>query len=666
MDIVTLPQVPKAGAPYDVSAAVARRVSATSSVQRWPSRRSRASGGSRWRGACGSEQHPAHLPIQPVWPGPLATTTRELNAARSIIETVQPGLHADQRVEEISRLETWTCKLEGSDSFAEAADVLEHAVESRRRLFGDTDPRYHAAVECFVARCNTWSLRCLDSGRHLLALELLKRADATIVARPHITTLVPLRLLTLHNMCHFFKTRAKLRAALQASERAARLARRQWELCGTRAAASILGYAVLLSAHGRHREAASHIEIVWDSYLQEERELWQLVQTHQGVACPGGAFVDDHGSTEAADGCETETQHQEAAGILGVAGCNLWLELRLLGQASAATDCLREATQIAQLRLRSDHPCAKLIQAFLNAARRALTASDAAGTASRLLPYPQTTTALPVLRDCAGGARRGESADDAANRLVEAADRLVEARITLRRAGMGGVAPAAQSITSARSTRDPPFGPMAKAVVYGRLAIPPPTVDAKSHWSARLLEAPKDAEASLGYVGGPALQQQAYGAQPQALAHTPRGPAGCGGGHKPAIEVEAETYAGAERLAAVELMKAELARLNGATGTGDSASQHSRPLFHAPERERAAIRIQAWSRGVFARSESAKTAASQGWPDRKLHVVADVAERSPDTVVENQAALHLQRIWRGCWARRHFLPEVTTLGEQSA
>eukprot|EP00928_Gymnodinium_smaydae_P030896 TRINITY_DN22840_c0_g1_i1.p1 TRINITY_DN22840_c0_g1~~TRINITY_DN22840_c0_g1_i1.p1 ORF type:complete len:589 (-),score=146.60 TRINITY_DN22840_c0_g1_i1:35-1801(-) len=303
----------------------------------------------------GLRERTRHVPcsLQPLWLGPGAAPVPAVCvAAGSCVVPLEEHGAVDRGLAEVARLEQEASTHEARGAYADAADALGCSLEVRRTALADRGPgEFAEAAERYIAHCNRWSTLCLERGQLQLSLELLKRADTALEAVPsqYSKHKAELRMVTLHGVCELYKTRGKLRAALQAGDRASKVAARSADV--PRRAILELDAAALLQLEGSHREAASRLESLREFLLKED----------QKPSCPADQ---DARSVDAAK------RRRELVVLLLVLDCNLWLSLHNLGKTRNAAEVLRRASHVAETRLPSEHGLTRRLRDFLANARR--------------------------------------------------------------------------------------------------------------------------------------------------------------------------------------------------------------------------------------------------------------------------------------------------------
>jgi len=265
---------------------------------------------------------------------------------------VPPGFSSHPRVREIALFENEATDHEQAGRLTEALECWEAAVESRRCFLSDAHEETGLSIECFILRCNLWSLQSMSADAVPLALEFLKKADAMFEATGSVSSFKQrhaLRAQTLQLVASYFRLRGKTQAALQSSSKAARLAPK---LQGLDRVTMLSNHAALLSAGGRHKEALLHLE-------QAVAILIEGQDTRRDSSS-------DERTPPASDAQSRLRKEQEVSHLLVVTRHNMWIEYCYLGMRNEGGWAIQRAAQTAMLRLGDAHPLTVKVEAAVD------------------------------------------------------------------------------------------------------------------------------------------------------------------------------------------------------------------------------------------------------------------------------------------------------------
>eukprot|EP00933_Yihiella_yeosuensis_P004454 TRINITY_DN10881_c0_g1_i2.p1 TRINITY_DN10881_c0_g1~~TRINITY_DN10881_c0_g1_i2.p1 ORF type:complete len:1584 (+),score=332.04 TRINITY_DN10881_c0_g1_i2:188-4939(+) len=451
-------------------------------------------------------------PVHPIWVG--RSTREEFVPVRNIKDIVPSDMHEHEMVVSIEQLEDDFTFLSGQSRFIDAVQSLEQAISIRRAFFGDHHSDFLSALERYVVLCNFWGVQSLNSGKHTVALELFKKAEAMTEAEnvPNFKRRVTLRASTFNNLCCYFRNRGKLNASVQFVEKALKLEQRYKE--AESPATTHLNYSVLLSTMGRHEQALEHLETAIAVLHDQDREIEYELGEAQ-----------DHGD-ESGIVKRREQLRQETCSMLVIAHYNMWVEHVRLNRKSTGISFLSRAANIAKHKLGESSPLAdKMEQACVAAKEQmALKANrEAAGHSSRKAAtggfQGWARDLSPEVHCNAAYAIEASWPDPSKVDNYSAQDILSDTRqITLR----GG----------RRSPRPPSYEkqPRRKSKLYKlqeQLYGHAPKMGCSvsgSFWNShpKLQESKDPGTCKAGFVGSPILSQQAHGVQPMVSVRTPR------------------------------------------------------------------------------------------------------------------------------------------------
>jgi len=450
------------------------------------------------------------MKVGPIWLG--SGSKEEQIVVREIKSIVPEEMHHNENVLAIERFESDAGPYESQRQYVMAAECLEQAINLRRKFLGDMHQDFLTAIERYVVSCNLWGIQCLNSGQNSSSLELLLKAEAMTEADnvPNFKRRVSLRAATFNNLCCYFRARGKLNAALQFAEKALKIEQRFKD--AENPARTHLNYAVLLSMMNRHEESVEHIESAIAILHDEERQI----SYEYGEPSDGGKSL-------------REVQHQEVVSVLVVAYYNLWVELGRLSRREAGVDCILRAANIAKRKLGPTHTLTVKMEETLSLVQESLTKAPALTHAledtglpgdlphgERQAYLPPGASQLPALDSRAAWQGAKKTWDDTAMKFG-----VDEPQITIRYVREPLKPPMRPPGERPRSLEGSLRQLKLKEHIYGRATkpIPPEVNNPFFDQRARL-------ESTPGFLGSPALQQKAYGAQPLLSARQSRSAGG--------------------------------------------------------------------------------------------------------------------------------------------
>lgn len=627
----------------------------------------------------------------PIWLGSGFKYERVI--VQHIKRIVPEDLHQDEMVLAIERFEKEAKAHEDSKQYIAASECQHSSIGLRSKLLGDEHPEFLLALERCICCCNFWGMQLLNAGQYTQALELLKKAENFTEAEgvPNFKRRVEFRAATFSNLCCYFRARGKLNAALQFAERALNIGQRYKDsgnLARTR-----LNYAVLLGGMSRHHEAAGHnesaIALLQDEeqFLALQKEELRLAAVHVRPSLMAGAASNAGDGQPHTSRRESSVQerarafekHQDVAHTLAVAYYNLSFDESRLGRHEVATSCLAHAAHVARHKLGPEHPLTAKIEDVLAsvdyAPKHGAALSNSAASAGHEDPPPQIHSGrLPAL----------VTPPEKPVHMEHDTPRKSEAQQKLK-------------------PRAPPGHPEGLSPPQRRMKD---KMQLLHESRPRLKDAP-----ALQHVGSPALQQTMHGAVPltslrlkpllsgshedsaskpstrelkaQPLTEAPMNPQlraayafhmRLSESQNRKSEKEDEICASPQRVQAIAALKKRL------TGRAEMGL----PSNKGRNQQRAATVMEKMFRGHYARAWSieelgddierlrqAQLKAAQdqktfGPMDSKRQAAFDIVHECRETLVEYEAAVRLQRTWRGWAARRLIKQEIADVASTSA
>eukprot|EP00284_Hemiselmis_tepida_P010509 CAMPEP_0174919522 /NCGR_PEP_ID=MMETSP1355-20121228/3718_1 /TAXON_ID=464990 /ORGANISM="Hemiselmis tepida, Strain CCMP443" /LENGTH=323 /DNA_ID=CAMNT_0016164753 /DNA_START=52 /DNA_END=1019 /DNA_ORIENTATION=+ len=209
----------------------------------------------------------------------------------------------------------------------EALEHLEKGLFVRKELFGPEHPEVGRVCQVFTTSCNTLAMNSLQRDNHMLAYELLKKAEILTSPSGYIgdnKMRMKLRAVTFNNFGCFYKRRGKLHAALQYLAKALKIELTSEEVDNP--AGTHLNLCATLSQLGRHGPALEHAQCAL--------ELLEAMQDSKEKAEGGGVFGQNNTTDDGS--------------ILAIAWHNIAVEQEHLGMLDAALTSYEQAVLVAE------------------------------------------------------------------------------------------------------------------------------------------------------------------------------------------------------------------------------------------------------------------------------------------------------------------------------
>uniref|UniRef100_A0A7S4PHC2 Kinesin light chain n=1 Tax=Guillardia theta TaxID=55529 RepID=A0A7S4PHC2_GUITH len=210
-------------------------------------------------------------------------------------------------------------------------DALEHLEKGlfvRKELFGPDHPEVSKVCQIFTTSCNTLAMNSLQRDNHLLAYELLKKAEILTSPSGYIRDKkmrMKLRAVTFNNFGCFYKRRGKLHAALQYLAKALKIELTSEEVDNP--AGTHLNLCATLSQLGRHGPALEHAQCALE--LLEAMAASRKQKVREDENGGGKNATDD-------------------ASILAIAWHNLAVEQEHLNMVDEALASYEQAVKVAE------------------------------------------------------------------------------------------------------------------------------------------------------------------------------------------------------------------------------------------------------------------------------------------------------------------------------
>lgn len=592
------------------------------------------------------------LKTEPIWLG--SSTKLEVVPVKPIRQVVPPEMHGDEFVQLIERMETQAINYEAAKKYVQAAECLEQAINRRLGFLGERHPELLLAIERHVCNCNYWGIQCLHARQYSTSLELLKKAQAMTEAElvPAFKRRICLRAMTFNNLCCYFHERGKLNAALQCVDRALKTQQRYKDNQNT--ARTHLNMGVLLSIMMRHEEAMEHSECA--VALLQEKE--QVLLHQEGTEAVSGEGADP----------ALKARYEEIICSLVIAYHNTGVELSRIGRHDQALDFLNHATQIGEYKLGGKHPYTLAVKDTLNVTAKAHPPS---------VPFIPPRSPPRVFQASDPGSSMVFSQDSKAATATslsvprtarEASEILPDIRspYTPRKPQSAQIPRKPKSIKEMRAMEQIRGGTRGiKVVVPEKLTRPL-----------------KDSKASGSYVGGPIIRQIAHGATPLSTLR-PHHPSGEDKGTVQSVKAKV-THLVSEKSSAPRAGQIpEFSISSNELPDGytlptiiahykqEVANSGSDPNVIKPSAQRvqaiAAIkgelmRNQDSSLSVTAHREDMTACAEDSTRGLAMRYVS----AAKPLLVQDEAAVMIQKVARGCMARRRIEHQVMVVANHAA